>query len=1000
MTPAATPGDTRAEAGDVRRGFAWLRRDEGWPRGEGAARLGGAVLIALAAVALKLLIVRGLGGELGYLSYLGAVVVGAWVAGLRGGLLTTAICAIAEVVLFAELFPPAEVMSTSELYLVALFLFDGVLVSAITSGLRRATHRERLARDEAEANLAEGQAAQRTADADRLALQRLQAVTASLASAATPGEVADAILDRGLAALDADAGGVSRVDADGRALTLIAARGYPADETRPGRAYPIDPASHLEEAVRTARPVFVGDPVDWASRYPSTPPHALPGSPTGGAIAVLPMVVAGAVVGVIVFRFAEARDFGDGTGDLAARLADQGAQALDRAVVYEQERATREALERGQKRLRFLSKASDRLALRLEIASGLDEVTRLAVPDLADWAVIELLDLDRPIVAVAADGGGRVGAVEHLVQVAPRGLGLWLAPETVDQGATLVSIDSSWFERLTDPLGVDALADLGTRTLLVSQILGDAGDPVGSIVLGAEQRDRFEDDDVAMCRDLASRIGVAAGQARLFGAVDRFKATVDASGDAVYMFDPSTLRVVYVNRGGADLVGLDAGAVLGSSVLQLQPAHEADGFRARLTTLRTGPTASTVFTGVLIRSDGHEIPVEAFLQEVVLPDARRTAILTARDVSDRIDVQARLTRIAGDERRQAAELRAVIQAMGEGILVADHAGRISLANDAVAEILGEVPERLADLDAILGMDLAPVSRDGLDEPEPGQPHISALADGRWVEIATYPADLGSGLLEAGNPSTIVVVRDVTQAREAEAAREAFLGVLSHELRTPVTTIFGYAKVLRKSGRRPDREAMLADIEVEADRLYRIVEDLLALSRVEGGITIEGEPLLIQHIVRSVVASEAQRWDQLRFETDLPSGLPAVFGEQTYVEQVLRNMVANAGKYSPAGTVVTVVGSSTPTEVLIKVLDRGPGIKPDEADRLFDLYYRSPGTARSAAGAGIGLYVGRGLVTAMGGRIWARRRSGGGSEFGFSLPRCDEDPIAAVSGSDA
>ena len=84
-----------------------------------------------------------------------------------------------------------------------------------------------------------------------------------------------------------------------------------------------------------------------------------------------------------------------------------------------------------------------------------------------------------------------------------------------------------------------------------------------------------------------------------------------------------------------------------------------------------------------------------------------------------------------------------------------------------------------------------------------------------------------------------MLRDVTRAREAEAAREAFLGVLSHELRTPVTTIFGWAKVLQRPGRRTDRVEMLADIEVEADRLYRIVEDLLALTRVEGGIRVDG-----------------------------------------------------------------------------------------------------------------------------------------------------------------
>jgi len=213
----------------------------------------------------------------------------------------------------------------------------------------------------------------------------------------------------------------------------------------------------------------------------------------------------------------------------------------------------------------------------------------------------------------------------------------------------------------------------------------------------------------------------------------------------------------------------------------------------------------------------------------------------------------------------------------------------------------------------------------------------------------------------------------------------------------VTTIFGYAKVLQRPARREDRDEMLGDIEVEADRLYRIVEDLLALSRVEGGgLAIEGEPLLIQHLAGPVIESEAQRWNQIRFETDLPPGLPAVFGERTYVEQVLRNLVSNAGKYSPPGSVVTISASTTPSEVLIQVLDRGAGIQEEEAERLFDLYYRSPATARSAAGAGIGLYVGRGLITAMGGRIWARPRRGGGSEFGFSLPRCDEDPVPSAA----
>jgi signal transduction histidine kinase len=277
-----------------------------------------------------------------------------------------------------------------------------------------------------------------------------------------------------------------------------------------------------------------------------------------------------------------------------------------------------------------------------------------------------------------------------------------------------------------------------------------------------------------------------------------------------------------------------------------------------------------------------------------------------------------------------------------------------------------------------------------------EPRLAQLDDGRWVEVAEYPADLGS-TPEPARASRIVVVRDVTRVREAEAAREAFLGVLSHELRTPVTTIFGYSKVLRRPTPRDDQAEMLEDIEVEADRLYRIVEDLLALSRVEGGMTIQGEPVLVQHLVPPVVQSEASRWAGIEFDTRLPRDLPAVFGERTYVEQVLRNLLSNAGKYGRQGTVVSVEAEAADSEVVVRVLDRGIGIDPEEAERLFDLYYRSPASARSAAGAGIGLYVGRGLITAMGGRIWARPRPGGGSEFGFSLPLCQEDLLEPVGG---
>ena len=951
----------------------WLRSDEGWTPGEDVARLAAAIGIALGAVVIKVVIVGVLGGELGYLSYLGAVALGAWIAGLRGGLLATLICAIAQTALFAG---SSDVARPSIALNLALFLLDAVLVSVLSSRLRRAYVQEHAARTSGEADLQAQSAAHEAAERDRAALATLQTVTASLSGARTAVEVADAILDRGLVALGALAGGVSQVVDDGRAVEVIATRGYPGSE--PGEIVHLDRPSALRDAVATKQPVFVADRGSWLARYPDSPPRAIPGATDGGAIASLPLIAGDETIGAVVFRFADDATFDDTTRELAIRLAEQGAQAFDRALAWDRDRRSREALERGQRRLALLMSVSDALGSHDDIVDGVAALPALIVPAHADWCAIELLNTDAPDLAVGATPAQHL-VIERMVAAASRSLGSWLVPDSAGGGATIVVSADGWDGVMANPGVAAALTELETRAILSTPISTAAGEPIGSIVLGGRARDRFGPEDQALVRDLAGRVAAAAERSALFAAVTRFKATVDASADAVYMFDPGSLRLTYVNRGGADLLGSEPDALVGTSVLELQPAVSERVFRARLADLSEAASDSATYSEVLARADGREFPGEILLQEVTLLDGTRTVVLTARDISERIEVQARLARIAGDERRQAAELRTVIQSMGEGVLVIDADGAISMSNDAAATILG--PD-LSDGFAIVASQLKAAEDD--------RPITIQLADGRWVEIATYAAELGSGVGAIRRTSRIVVLRDVSRARDAEAAREAFLGVLSHELRTPVTTIYGYAKVMRRPSQRAHQEEMLSDIEAEADRLYRIVEDLLALSRVEGGITIDGEPVLVQHLVGPVVASEAARWPAIKFETVLPPNLPAVYGDRTYVEQVLRNLVSNAGKYGTPETTATIEAEETDDEVVVRVLDRGIGVAPEESGRLFDLFYRSPQSARTASGAGIGLYVSRGLITAMGGRVWVQARSGGGSEFGFSLPRYLED----------
>ena len=254
---------------------------------------------------------------------------------------------------------------------------------------------------------------------------------------------------------------------------------------------------------------------------------------------------------------------------------------------------------------------------------------------------------------------------------------------------------------------------------------------------------------------------------------------------------------------------------------------------------------------------------------------------------------------------------------------------------------------------------------------------------------------------------IGVGRDVTEEVELEAERariaeserraselgQAFIGVVSHELRTPITSIFAGSKLLRRMGDapNPNRAELTADIEAESERLYRLTEDLLVLTRVErGNLEIDLEPVALPHVLERVIASEQERWPLTTIELVVQPGMPIALGDLTYIEQLVRNLVGNAAKYAPEGGTVQVAATATQPAadaeavVEVRVLDRGPGLAEADADHLFELFYRSPLTAKKKPGAGIGLFVCDHLARAMGGRLWAANCEDGGSEFGFSL----------------
>jgi PAS domain S-box-containing protein len=351
----------------------------------------------------------------------------------------------------------------------------------------------------------------------------------------------------------------------------------------------------------------------------------------------------------------------------------------------------------------------------------------------------------------------------------------------------------------------------------------------------------------------------------------------------------------------------------------------------------------------------------------------------------------------GEARREAEEsrsvkasearFRALLEADPNAILALDEESRVSWATRQAGELFG------AQEDELVGKNLADLVAMHKDEATTAtleRPVFRSETTGRRVDGTHFPAEIARTSFELdGRPFQVAVISDVSWRHEADQIRDRFLGVLSHELRTPVTSIYGGTQLLLGRGERLDPETrgeLLVGVAAEAERLQRMIENLVAMARIERGGDFGGaRPVLLDRIIRQLVERERALWPEVTITLASNGPVQMVAADEDHLAQIMRNLLSNAAKYSGPGSHVEVSLEDGDGEVLVRVRDDGPGIDPEDADRLFGLYYRAAPASKTAPGAGIGLFVCRELVATMGGRIWAKPLEGKGAEFGFSIP---------------
>jgi PAS domain S-box-containing protein len=362
---------------------------------------------------------------------------------------------------------------------------------------------------------------------------------------------------------------------------------------------------------------------------------------------------------------------------------------------------------------------------------------------------------------------------------------------------------------------------------------------------------------------------------------------------------------------------------------------------------------------------------------------------------------AQLDIVRGHARAEAERRRllSLIETLPEGLMIVAPTGRLLLFNRACVEILGREPpdalwpERLRThaVRAADGRPLAPAElplvRALAGETVRGVEVIVHRPDGRDVPLLVNAAPVEDP--DGRVTSAIAIFQDIAPLKELDRLKDDFINTVSHELRTPTTTIRGGALMLLKRGDRLDvatRRQLLQDIADESERLHRLVEDLLSLSRSQAGMRLSTEPVRLHRLVRKVVAERAATTGVPAPAVDVAPDLPVVEADPMALEQVLGNLLENALRYGARADRVEVTAERRGDEVVVGVLDRGPGLLPDDLDRVFEPFYRGSGAAGAAArGAGLGLAVCRRLIGLHGGRIWAQNRPGGGAAVWFTLP---------------
>lgn len=384
-------------------------------------------------------------------------------------------------------------------------------------------------------------------------------------------------------------------------------------------------------------------------------------------------------------------------------------------------------------------------------------------------------------------------------------------------------------------------------------------------------------------------------------------------------------------------------------------------------------------------------------------------LILLRDFAGQAAVAVRNAALYTDNLRGRMQTDAILNALSDGIVATDSRGVVTRVNPSLARMFGRAEESFIGAThdelirltgSISGMTLA----EGIAGGWPFTSRSLLTVEGDLIldddPIRTVPVSIKYvPILNDANQllSMIATVQDISKFREADALKNTFISTVSHELKTPVALIKGYASTMQREDGHWDQALMnesLRVIEEEADRLTELINDLLDASRMMAGtLKLNRMVFNLRDLCERIASRLQSQTTHHRIRTSFPKDFPAVYADPDRIEQVLTNLLANAIKYTAGGR-IDLKGMIEGDSVRVSVLDEGEGVKPGDVPYLFDKFFRAKETAASTKGVGLGLYISNAIIAGHGGKLSAGNRPDRqGAEFSFTLP------LGETSGSD-